>query len=178
VLFERDDAHGRYSSVVAPGLSHPEWRFRKRGAIAIGNGVSVGRDNAVAIDNGSSANFSKSAAIGNGAVATRANQQVYGTASNTYTMASIGSAASRAAQSGPTQLVTAGGAGNLAATTLSSLGLASTADVNAINAQLAGINGQINDLYGRTSKAFTGVAMRSPWPACRRSCRRKNLRRR
>jgi hypothetical protein len=87
------------------------------------------------------------------------NQQSFGTASNTYTMAGITSAASRTAQSGPTQLVTSDSAGNLATTTLAGLGLASTTDIAAINSQLANVNGQINDLYGRSSKAYNGIAM-------------------
>ncbi len=129
------------------------------GAVAIGNSVVVQGANAVAVGNGTNANFSNSAAFGNGAAATRANQQSFGTAANTYTMAGVTSAASRSAQSGPTQIVTADAAGNLATTTTAALGLATGADIGAINSQLASINGQINDLYGRTSKAYTGVAM-------------------
>jgi hypothetical protein len=93
-----------------------------------------------------------SAAFGTGAVATRANQQMFGTATNTYTMPGIASAASKAAQSGPTEIVTSDAAGNLATTPLSSLGIASTADLSAINARL-------DDLTTRSNKAFTGVAM-------------------
>ncbi len=99
-----------------------------------------------------SANFDNSAAVGNGATVTRANQQVFGTATNTYTMSGITSAASRAAQSGPTQLVTSDASGNLATTTLGSLGLASTGDINAINARL-------DSLTATSNKATTGVAM-------------------
>ena len=46
-------------------------------------------------------------AFGNGATTTRDNQQMLGTASNTYTAPGITSAASRAAQTGTTQIVTA-----------------------------------------------------------------------
>jgi trimeric autotransporter adhesin len=77
---------------------------------------------------------------------------VFGTASNTYTMAGIASAASRAAQSGAVQIVTPDAGGNLATASLSSLGLASSGDINAINAR-------IDDLAARSDKAFSGVAM-------------------
>jgi hypothetical protein len=127
--------------------------------IAIGNNVSVTGANGVAIGTGSSANFSNSAAFGNGAVVTRANQQVFGTASNTYTMGGITSSASKAAQSGPVQLVTSDAGGNLATSSLAGLGLASTADVGAINSQLFAINAHLSDLDMRTSRAYTGVAM-------------------
>jgi len=55
-----------------------------------------------------------SVAIGDGAVATRAGQVALGSAGSTYTMAGIGSAASLAAQSGPTRFVTSDASGNLA----------------------------------------------------------------
>src|SRR5262249_51220006 len=88
-----------------------------------------------------------------------ANQQVFGTASNTYTTPGITSAASKAAQSGPTQIVTTDSTGNLASASPADLGLASSSDIAAINPQLASMNSKVNDLYGRTTKAYTGVAM-------------------
>ena len=135
--------------------------------IAIGNNVSVAGANAVAIGTGASANFANSAAIGNGATATRANQQVFGTAANTYTMPGITSAASRAAQTGPTQIVTSDAGGNLATTTLAGLGLASTGDINAINSQLAA------STPGSTisPRAATRPTPAWPWPSPWRACR-------
>ena len=62
----------------------------------------------------STGSFTNATAIGNGAVATRDNQVVIGTASDTYTAPGITSAASRAAQSGPLQVVTTDANGNLA----------------------------------------------------------------
>jgi hypothetical protein len=73
---------------------------------------------------------------------TRANQQVFGTTSNTYTMPGITSAASAAAQSGPTELVTTDASGNLATQSSSNLGLAS-----------------MSSLGQQSSRAFTGIAM-------------------
>ena len=127
--------------------------------VAIGNGASVAGTNAIAMGTGANANFANSAAFGNGATATRANQQVFGTASNTYTMSGVTSAASSAAQVGPTQIVTSDASGNLATSTLAGLGIASSADISAINSQLAGINNRLDDLTNRSNKAYSGVAM-------------------
>jgi trimeric autotransporter adhesin len=74
-------------------------------------------------------------------------------------MGGITSAASKTAQSGPTQIVTSDAGGNLATSSLAGLGLASTADVGAINSQLTAINAHLSDLDMRSSRAYTGVAM-------------------
>ena len=55
-----------------------------------------------------------STAIGTNAATTRDNQMAFGTVGNTYTMAGVTSSASRAAQSGPLQVVTTDSDGNLA----------------------------------------------------------------
>jgi hypothetical protein len=128
--------------------------------VAIGNNAGMGVDdanrlavnNTVAIGNNATARADGAVAIGNGAEATRANQFALGTTGNTYTMAGIASAASRAAQTGPVSLVTSDSSGNLATTSAASLGLASAADLGAVNSRL-------DDLNNRTSKATTGVAM-------------------
>ncbi len=77
---------------------------------------------------------------------------MFGTATNTYTMAGIASGASRASQVGPTQIVTSDAGGNLATSSLAGLGLASAGDINSINAR-------IDDLAGRSNKAINGVSM-------------------
>ena len=120
--------------------------------VAVGHGATVSGDNTTAIGQGSSAGFAGSAAFGQGATTTRANQQAFGTAANTYTMAGITSGASAAAQTGPVQVVTSDASGNLATASAAALGLASTADVSAINARL-------DEVSGRANKALTGVAM-------------------
>jgi hypothetical protein len=74
-------------------------------------------------------------------------------------MGGITSSASKAAQSGPVQVVTSDSGGNLATSTLAGLGLASSADVGAINSQLSAINAHLSELDMRTSRAYTGVAM-------------------
>jgi hypothetical protein len=127
------------------------------GSGTLGNQLVV--SNTVAIGNSAVARADGAVAIGNGAQATHTNQFAFGTTANTYTMAGIDSAASRAAQTGPTQLVTSDSGGNLATASLASLGVASTADLGTINSQLGAINARLDDLNGRTSKAITGVAM-------------------
>ena len=109
-----------------------------------------------AVGMNANAAYANSAAFGSGAAATAANQQMFGTAGNTYTTPGITSAASKAAQTGPVQLVTSDAGGDLATGTLSSLGVASSADIGAINSQLAGLNASINNVANR---AYSGVAM-------------------
>ncbi|HKF22160.1 MAG TPA: YadA-like family protein [Candidatus Angelobacter sp.] len=136
-------AFGDNSSNVAMGLS----------ADAHGNGTSntavgansLAANNSAAFGAGAQAAFVNSAAFGVGAKATRANQQVFGTATNTYTMPGLTSAASKAAQSGPTQVVTTDAFGNLGTTAPSTLGLASGADLSALTRQVR--------------KSYTGISM-------------------
>ena len=111
------------------------------GSTAIGEGASTGF-------------FNNAAAIGNGAVATRDNQMVFGTASNTYTMPGITSAASRAAQSGPLQVVTSDANGNLATD-----GGAIFNNINILNSQIAGIEDNLNRLNNDVKRLDGGVAM-------------------
>jgi trimeric autotransporter adhesin len=127
---------------------------------AIGQG-SVAFTGATAIGQGAAASFANSTAIGAGAVTTAPNQMAFGTPSSTYVAPGITSAASKAAQSGPLQIVTSDTGGNLATNTAAGLGLASLND-------LTGINARINDVDGRTTKALNGVSMAfamagTPW---------------
>ena len=121
-------------------------------AVAIGQGSLAGADNATAVGQGSEANFTGSAAFGQGAKSTRADQQMFGTATNTYTMAGLTSDASKTAQGAPTALVTTNDNGDLAAYTTSQLGLASTGDI-------VSINSQINSLHQRDRELASGIAM-------------------
>ncbi len=116
-------------------------------AQAFGDGIS-----STAIGTGAHANLANSSAFGAGATVTRANQQVFGTASNTYTMSGVTSAASKAAQSGKTQVITTDAVGNLASADVASLGLATSTD-------LSGIQSQINHLGRRDSELSSGIAM-------------------
>jgi trimeric autotransporter adhesin len=138
------------------------------GGSAFGQGSTVSGANGTAIGTGAVAAFAGSTAIGAGAVTTAPNQMMFGTASSTYVAPGITSVASKAAQSGPLQIVTSDANGNLATNTAAGLGLASSTDINAINSQLSGINARVNDLDGRTTKALNGVSMAfaiagTPW---------------
>ncbi|WP_313612650.1 hypothetical protein [Agrobacterium sp.] len=96
--------------------------FGLRSTVSATDGIAIGRDAIVAgeagiaLGAGASAGYNNSVAIGAGATALREGQVVLGTSSNTYTMAGIGSSASRAAQTGPVKLVTSDANGNLATT--------------------------------------------------------------
>ncbi len=83
------------------------------GSVSLGTGASSA-NGGTAIGDGSSATFVNSSAFGGGAAATRADQVVVGTLSNTYTLPGITSAPSMAAQSGPIEVVTTDAAGNFA----------------------------------------------------------------
>jgi autotransporter adhesin len=81
---------------------------------AVGEAATASGTAALAFGNLSRAEGANSVAIGNGAVASRDNQVVVGNSENTYTLPGIASNASRAAQSGPVNFVTADANGNLA----------------------------------------------------------------
>ena len=93
-------------------------------AFAQGDGTAVGDNssaerNATAVGNGAQANGNGSVAIGRdstgaAAVANNQNEFVLGTANHTYTAPGITSGASRAAQSGPLEVVTTDKNGHLA----------------------------------------------------------------
>jgi trimeric autotransporter adhesin len=122
------------------------------GSAAFGDFSSATGGNSTAVGPNASAVYTNSAAFGNGATVTRPNQQVFGTASNTYTTPGITSSASKSAQGSPTHLVTSNASGDLAAYTFSELGLASGADVAALNTR-------IDKVGARTDEAIAGVAL-------------------
>ncbi|RUX23481.1 hypothetical protein EOA23_23675 [Mesorhizobium sp. M2A.F.Ca.ET.042.01.1.1] len=118
-------------------------------AIAMGSGASSGGLNAIAIGTGASAAYAGSAAYGSGAVATRQNEQVFGTASNTYSMPGLTSAASSSAQTGAIEIVTTDASGHLASVTPGSLGFSDPAQFNSLNSRIDSVG----------SRAYSGVAM-------------------
>ncbi len=131
--------------------------FASNGGAAFGDGAIASGSNATAIGPGASATFANSGAFGAGASATAANQMAFGTASNTYKMPGITSAASLAAQSGPTSFVTTDANGNLAAT---SLGVPNISNLTANVAALQqGVNALQYDLQQGLHKANTGTAI-------------------
>ena len=86
--------------------------------------------------------------FGNGASTTRANQQSFGTATNTYTMAGLNSAASLAAQTGPVRVVTTDGNGNLA-----TAAFASQQDISGLQSSVTALQGQIRQAFEGTAIA-------------------------
>jgi autotransporter adhesin len=107
---------------------------------AFGQGASATGVNATAIGQGSSAAHDNSTAIGQGVATTRANQVAIGNSRNTYTLSGITSAASAAAQVGPTGFVTTDSRGNLA---VSNYGPASIA---ALDGRVSGLETAIGNL--------------------------------
>ena len=115
---------------------------------AIGDGSSATGDRSTAFGAGSSAGFLSSTAIGSGAATTRDNQMVFGTSTNTYTASGINSAASLAAQTGPTRFVTSDAAGNLA-----------TSDLNSAVANSAAFQNLRSDIRNNTEGVAMAIAL-------------------
>lgn len=92
---------------------------------------------ATAVGYGSKAAHEGSTAVGTGAATTRNNQVMIGTSSNTYTMPGISSAASRAAQTGATRVLTTDAAGNIAT---------SDVDLNRMSADISELRGATSEL--------------------------------
>jgi hypothetical protein len=118
--------------------------------------------------------FENSTAIGANATALRANQMVFGTNTNTYTAPGITSVTSRAAQTGPTQLVTSDASGNLATSGQSLQDLQSDIRENAQGVAIAlavaggpailpdskmvAVSANVGAFSGEAAGAVTGVA--------------------
>ena len=116
------------------------------------NSVATG-SNATAIGPGASATFANSTAIGTGATTTTANQVSIGTGSNTYRMAGVTSAASLAAQVGPTSFVTTDALGNLAATSFN------PQSISGLQNNVAILQGDVTTLQTQMRQAFEGTAI-------------------
>jgi len=99
--------------------------------------ASATGSDATAVGYGSKASHAGSTAIGTGAATTRNNQVMIGTASDTYTMPGIASAASRAAQSGATRVLTTDASGNIAASDI---------DLNQMSADISELRGATSEL--------------------------------
>ena len=118
------------------------------GATATASGTS-----ALALGFGSTAAQANSVAIGAGATTTRANQIVIGTAARTYTLPGLTSAASLAAQTGPTSLVTTDSSGNLAATNLNVGNLAN------LDGRVSSLETSVGQLRRDVRTAYQGTAI-------------------
>jgi hypothetical protein len=121
------------------------------GGAAFGDFATATGTNSTAVGPNTTVVHKNAAAFGNGATTTRDNQQVFGTTSNTYTMAGLTSSRSKSAQGKPTHLVTSNAGGDLAAHTPAQLGLASGADVDALQSD-------IDALGQRDQKLTEGLA--------------------
>lgn len=139
-LGEQASASGDYSTAVGKDAQVTNQYSTAVGALAGtsgDNGTALGYlssagQNATALGQGTTAGFANSTAIGQGAATTADNQIMLGTATNTYTAPGITSSASTAAQTGTREIVTTDSSGNLASDTAAGLGLASTADISAL----------------------------------------------
>lgn len=117
-------------------------------ASAYGSNASATGTNASAYGANASAGFDNSSAFGAGAAATRANQMAFGTTASTYSMAGITSDASRAAQSGPLDLVTTDAAGNLGSVPLSDF-----------FSGMSGIEGRLDGFERKFDRQSDGIAI-------------------
>jgi hypothetical protein len=97
-------------------------------SFALGNNT-ITADNAVAIGSGNTLAQNNTVAIGQGVTTSRADQVAIGTAANTYTLPGLASAASLAAQVGPTNFITTDANGNLAASPFGTGSFASAGSV-------------------------------------------------
>ncbi|MVT53801.1 hypothetical protein GPL17_25340 [Bradyrhizobium yuanmingense] len=122
-------------------------------ATAVGVAARATADGAVAVGVNATATGVNAIAIGNGATATAANQVSIGTSSNTYRMSGIASAASLAAQSGPTSIVTTDANGNLAAAPFS------TQDISSLQTNVSVLQGNVATLQTQMRQAFEGTAI-------------------
>lgn len=148
---------GNYALASAQGADSMAAGYGSRAggarATAIGTQAQAAGISSVALGAGASASAEGSTAIGAGASATRVRQVAIGTAASTYTMPGLASAASRAAQTGPTQVVTTDAAGNLAT---------STVDLGAIDRRVGALDDRVATLgaYATESRreARQGIA--------------------
>lgn len=121
-------------------------------ATALGNGAKANAVNAIALGDATTANYENSIAIGVGTTTTRDNQVMIGGGLSTYTLAGIAQQPSKAAQAGPTYLVTTDSGGNLAASTFDVATLAN------LPAQVAQNSTDITNLTGTVSSHTTELA--------------------
>ena len=119
-------------------------------ATAVGANAAASGANATAVGESAQAGFESSTAIGRGAVTTRASQVAIGTGASTYTLAGLPSAASLAAQVGPTRFVTTDASGNLAASSFGpdSIGALSSR-VDGLGARVDGLGARVDQLSNR-----------------------------
>ena len=104
------------------------------GAGSLGNPLTA--SNTISIGTNAKASADGAVAIGSGAQTSLNNQFMLGTSSHTYTAPGITSANSTSRQSGPLEIVSSDGGGNLATATAGQLGLATSADVSSLQSNI------------------------------------------
>jgi hypothetical protein len=119
----------------------------------MGDGATASGVSSTAVGTGATAAFANSTAIGVGATTARANQVAVGTAANTYTLAGVTSAASLAAQSGPTKVVTTDAFGNLAAASFT------PQDISTLQSNVGVLQQNVAVLQTQMRQAFEGTAI-------------------
>lgn len=128
-------------------------------ATAIGRSASAGGAGSTAIGANAVASQDNAVAIGAGATTTRANQVAVGASGSSYTFAGLGSAQSRAAQSGTTRFVTADASGNLATSDYGPSSIAAIqGQMGALGNQVAGL-GQALARSNRESRQGIAASM-------------------
>lgn len=124
-------------------------------------GVALGADSVAAgagssaVGYGAQAGYDNSTAVGSGAATTRANQVMIGTSSNTYSTPGITSAASRAAQSGPTQVVTSDAYGNLATADV---------DINQMQSDISSLKKTTDDIRKESRRGIAAAMAMAATP--------------
>jgi hypothetical protein len=135
------------SSAVDTGAAVGDFaQATQEGAAAYGYHAEATGFQSTSIGAHSSATARNSTAIGTGALATRDNQVAVGSAASTYTLAGVTSSQSKQRQSGPVEIVTSDGGGNLASASSSELGLASQTQVSRLQTQVASLGQRDNEL--------------------------------
>jgi hypothetical protein len=120
---------------------------------ALGAYSQASGSSATAVGYGATAAYSNSAAFGSGATATANNEVAIGTASNTYKLSGLTSAASLAAQSGPVSLVTTDAAGHLATTNIT------VPDISGLQSTVSGLQSSVGVLQHQMRQSFEGTAI-------------------
>ena len=148
-------ASGYYSTASGTGSTATGSYSTASGDYSTANGYNslASGSSATAVGSGATAAYSNSAAFGAGATATAANQVAIGTASNTYKLSGLTSAASLAAQSGPTSVVTTDAAGHLAATNIT------LPDISGLQATVSGLQSSVSVLQHQMRQSFEGSAI-------------------
>ena len=127
---------------------------------ALGSSAKATANSATAVGSNTTAGFTNSTAIGNGATTTAVNQIAVGTASNTYTMSGITSAASTAAQTGPTKIVTTDAFGNLAAANFSQQDISTLqSSVGGLQQNVSLLQQNVSALQTQMRQGFEGTAI-------------------